>query len=81
MKKSWEALYKNINVLKYLYDSLEVEWAVELIKEKVQESEVEPEYIKNYMELEILEMDKLAFIRDFGSKSAKKIAVDYCLSL
>ncbi len=72
---------KNINVLKYLYDSVEVQWAVELIKEKIQENQVDPVYIKNYMELEILEMDKLAFIRDFGSKSAKKIVVDYCLSL
>ena len=41
---------------------------------------IDEKYIKDFLELEILEMDKINFIREYGSKKAKVLLVDYKLS-
>jgi len=74
-------LKDNINILKYLYETVDIDLVVELLKEKVAEEHIEHGYVKDYLELEILEMDKLNFIREFGSKEAKKALIDYKLSI
>ena len=47
----------------------------------VRKEEISRDYIKDFLELEILEMDKINFIREYGSKNAKKYLVDYKLSV
>ena len=67
--------------LKYLYDSIDVESVVEVLVDKVKDENIDEKYIKNFIDLEILEMDKINFIRQYGCKKAKKILVDYKLSM
>ena len=38
-------------------------------------------YIKNFLNLEVLVMNKLAFISEYGSKKVKQFSMDYTLSL
>ena len=71
----------NINVVKYIYESIDVELVVEVLTEIVKRNDVSRKYIKDFLELEILEMDKINFIREYGSKNAKKYLVDYKLSI
>ncbi|OOM16420.1 hypothetical protein [Clostridium saccharobutylicum] len=72
---------ENINVVKYIYESIDVETVVEVLMEKVKNETIEKKYIEDFLELEILDMDKINFIREYGSKNAKKILVDYKLSM
>ena len=37
--------------------------------------------MKNFLELEVLEMDKIEFVKEYGSKKAKMILIDYKLGL
>ena len=71
----------NINVVKYIYESIDVELVVEVLTDIVKRNDVSRKYIKDFLELEILEMDKINFIREYGSKNAKKYLVDYKLSI
>ena len=71
----------NINVVKYIYESIDVDLVVEVLIEMVRKEEISRDYIKDFLELEILEMDKINFIREYGSKNAKKYLVDYKLSV
>ena len=70
----------NINVLKYAYDTIEPEEVVEILIDKLKEDEFSKEYMKNLLDLEILEMDKIRFIWEYGNKRTKKLLVDYKLS-
>ena len=47
----------------------------------VKRDDISKKYIKDFLELEILEMDKINFIREYGSKNAKKYLIDYKLSI
>jgi hypothetical protein len=57
-----------------------VELVVEIVKEKIKDESIDKKYIEDFLELEILEMDKINFVGEFGSKNAKKLLVDYKLS-
>ena len=70
----------NIKVVKYVYDSIDADFVVNVAIEKVKEELINEKYIKDFLELEILEMDKVNFIREYGSKKAKVLLVDYKLS-
>ena len=72
---------ENINVVKYIYESIEPDLVVEVLIEKFREDDIDDKYMKNFLELEILEMDKINFVREYGSKKAKKALVDYKLSM
>lgn len=74
-------VHENINVVKYIYDSIDVELVVEVLQEKIKDENIEKKYIENFLELEVLEMDKINFVREYGSKNAKKLLVDYKLSI
>jgi len=74
-------IHENINVVKYIYESIDVDIVVEILKEKIKAENIEKKYIEDFLELEILEMDKINFIREYGSKNAKKLLVDYKLSM
>ncbi|MDC4426973.1 hypothetical protein NQ663_20880, partial [Acinetobacter baumannii] len=70
---------ENINIVKYVYDSIDVENVVDILIDKVKTNKVDEKYINVFLELEILEMDKINFIREYGSKKAKILLVDYKL--
>lgn len=70
----------NIKILKYLYESLEIELVIEVLTEKIGKSNIDKKYMRDFLELEILEMDKVNFVKEQGSKEAKKALVDYMLT-
>lgn len=69
----------NFKVVKYLYDSIDVDLVVEVLMEKMAEENIDEQYVRDYISLEILEMDKVNFIREYGSKNAKKSLVKVML--
>ena len=74
-------IHENINVVKYIYESIDIDTVVEILKKRIKDDNIEDKYIKDFLELEILDMDKINFVREYGSKNAKKILVDYKLSM
>ena len=70
----------NINVVKYLCGSIEPETVVKVLIKKLEDDDFTEKYIKDFLNLEVLEMDKIKFIWECGNKRAKKILVDYTLS-
>ena len=74
-------IYENINVVKYIYESIDVDMVVDIVKQKIKDENIEKKYIEDFLELEVLEMDKINFVREYGSKNAKKLLVDYKLSI
>lgn len=74
-------IHENINVVKYIYESIDVDIVIDILKEKIKDENIEKKYIEDFLELEILEMDKINFVREYGSKNAKKLLVDYKLSM
>lgn len=73
-------IYDNINTLKYVYESIDMDMVLDVLQDKFSRDEIDREYIIDFYNLEILDMDKLAFIKEWGSKEAKKILVDYILN-
>src|SRR5471030_15166 len=74
-------IHENIKVVKYIYESIDVELVVEVLKEKIKDDNIEKKYIEDFLDIEILEMDKINFVREYGSKNAKMLLVDYKLSM
>ena len=66
----------NINVVKYIYESIDPELVVEVLIEKLNEGDMTREYMMDFLDLEILEMDKISFIKEYGDKETKKLLVD-----
>ena len=50
------------------------------ILEKLEKDDIDEEYMRSFLDLEVLEMDKGKLVWDFGSKRAKKLVVDHILS-
>ena len=44
--------------------------------EKLEKDDIDEEYMKDFLDLEVLEMDKGKLVWDFGSKRAKKLVVE-----
>ena len=74
-----EYLMANIKIIKYIYDSLEMDILNEILKAKFIRDDVPAEYIKDFMELQILDINKVNFIRDYGSRSTQQKLIDYVL--
>ena len=66
----------NINVVKYIYESIDPELVVEVLIEKLNDGDMTREYMMDFLDLEILEMDKISFIKEYGDKETKKLLVD-----
>ena len=73
-------IYDNINSLKYIYESIDIDVVLDVLKEKFSSQDIDREYIVDFYNLEILDMDKIAFIKEWGSKNTKKLLVDYILN-
>ena len=71
-------LKDNIKIVKYIYDSIELDELTRVLTE-VFSGEPTADYIRDFMELRILDMDKIPFIDSVGSKSTKQKLVDYVL--
>ncbi|PKK39046.1 hypothetical protein ABB02_01661 [Clostridiaceae bacterium JG1575] len=71
-------LKENINVLKYLHDSVEPDFLSEVLQE-VFSGDPSAQYIGQFMDLEVLSMDRIAFVDRYGSKNAKMRLADYVL--
>lgn len=52
-----------------------------MLQEKIRQDNISKKYIEDFLELEVLEMDKINFVREYGSTNAKKFLVDYKLSI
>ena len=72
-------LSANINVFKYVYDSVDIDIVLEVLKEKFEDGTMTYEYMKSYIDLEMLEMDKLEFVKTYGDRMSKKFIVDCVL--
>lgn len=72
-------LSANINVFKYVYDSVDIDIVLEVLKEKFEDGTMTYEYMKSYIDLEMLEMDKLEFVKTYGDRKSKKFIVDCVL--
>lgn len=70
----------NIKVIKYVYDSIEPEFVVDILIDKIKKDDFSEEYMKAFLDLELLQMDKVKFIWEYGNKRIKKLLVDYKLS-
>lgn len=71
----------NINIVKYVYDSIDIDTIVDIIKDKICKDDIDDKYMRDFLELEVLEMDKIGLVKEYGSKKAKMILVDYKLGL
>jgi len=76
-----EFLKVNINILKYIYEDVTEELIDEVLMEKLKDEDIEEKYVKDFLNLEILDIDKIKFIYNYGSKKAKKILIDYKLAI
>ena len=70
----------NIEVVKFLYESIDLDMVEAVLKEKLSSEDIDRDYIINFLELKVLEMDKLGLVKEYGSKKCKQIVVDYKLS-
>ncbi|CUO41543.1 hypothetical protein [Clostridium disporicum] len=71
----------NINIVKYVYDSIDIDTILEIIKEKICKDDIDNKYMRDFLELEVLEMDKIDFVKNYGSKNTKMTLIDYKLGL
>ena len=73
-----EYLKLNLNIVKYIYDSIELEELTGVLA-GVFAGDPDEKYIRDFMELEVIDMDKIPFIDETGSKAARKRLADYVL--
>ena len=81
-------LKENILVVKYVYKEIEIEEIEKVLKEVISKEDVEEKYIRDFLSCSIIDrnseaipIDKIMFIYKYGSKKAKKIAVDEKLKM
>lgn len=55
-------IYENINVVKYIYESIDVDIVVDILKRKIKDENIKKKYIEDFLESEILDMDKINLI-------------------
>jgi len=82
-EKKLKLLKGNPLTMKYFNNTLLIDKVEEIFKEVMGIEEVEEQYIRNFINSESIgikqgniSMDKILFIYKYGSKKAKKIAVD-----
>lgn len=73
-----EYLMLNLSIVKYIYDNIDLE-DLSTVLVKVFGGDPDEKYIKDFMDLEVIDMDKIPFVEAVGSKSARKKLVDYVL--
>lgn len=78
----------NILVIKYVIKDISKDELEKVLKEVLSKEDVEEKYVRDYLNnstidknSHIMTMDKMMFIYKYGSKKAKKIAVDEKLKI
>ena len=78
----------NILVIKYVMKEISKDELEEVLKEVLSKEDVEEKYVRDFLNCstidknsDIMPMDKIMFIYKYGSKKAKKIAVDEKLKM
>lgn len=86
--KILELLKVNILVIKYVLRKISKEDIENVLKTSLSQEDVEDKYVRDFLNCsiidrhsEIIPMDKVMFIYRYGSKKAKKIAVDEKLKI
>jgi len=85
--KILEFLKVNILVIKYVMKEISKNELEQVLKEALSNEDVEEKFVRDYLNStidknsDIMLMDKMMFIYKYGSKKAKKIAVDEKLKL
>ncbi len=85
--KIMEFLKVNILVINYVMKDIANEDLEQVLKEALSSEDVEEKYVRDYLncniakDSDILPRDKMMFIYKYGSKKAKKIAVDEKLKM
>ena len=83
-----EFLKVNILVIKYVTKEIDKEDLEDVLKEVLNRENIEEKYVRDFLNCsiidrnsEFIQMDKIMFIYKYGSKKAKKIAVDERLKM
>ena len=66
--------------MKYIYDSLEMDFLLAILEETFGREDVPDRYIADFMDLQILDLNKVNFIRDHGSRRTRQQLIDHVLS-
>ena len=81
-------LKENILVIKYIVRKITKEDLEEVLKEVLSKEDVDEKYVRDFLNCSIIDrnsdtmqMDKVMFIYKYGSKKAKRIAVDEKLKM
>ena len=76
-------LRANILVIKYIVRRVEKDDVIEVLKEVLSKDDVDEKYVRDFLkcscidrECDKIDLDKILFIYEYGSKKAKRIAVD-----
>ena len=76
-------LRANILVIKYIVRKVEKDDVIEVLKEVLSKDDVDEKYVRDFLKCSCIDrdsdkihLDKILFIHEYGSKKAKKIAVD-----
>lgn len=73
-----EYLKLNLNIVKYIYDDIDLHDLTAVLTEMFQ-GDPKERYVRDFLELEIIDMDKIPFVDEVGSKAARKKLVDHVL--
>ena len=77
----------NVLVVKYIYNKIDIDELMEVLKEVLSKEDVEEKYVRDFLNCSLIDrngeinIDKIIFIHKYGSKKAKKIAVDEKLKM
>ena len=87
-EKILDLLKVNILVIKYVSNKISKDELEEVLKEVLQNEDIEEKYVRDFLSCSMIdrnsnnfEIDKILFIYKYGSKKAKKIAVDEKLKM
>lgn len=68
----------NLNILKYIYDSVDEDLLQGVLLDLF-EGEPSERTVAQFMDLAVLDLDKMAFIARHGSKKSRQLVMDYVL--
>ncbi|OPJ62435.1 hypothetical protein [Clostridium oryzae] len=79
-KEFYILLRYSLAILKYVSD-YDNDIVIGIIKYEISKGSVSPNFIYEFIKLEVLKIDKINFVYKFGSDNAKKYYVDYNLDM
>jgi hypothetical protein len=71
----------NLKAVKYIGDRIASARLEELLREKLSDVNADREYVRDFIKCDSLKLDKVLFIKRYGSSKAKAILLDYKLNI